>query len=100
MKLEEATPKLRVIYIPGHAHGDRDHPDCERGAVSSCNDKYIFVKFDKQVKQLGWDETTAQSCQPADLQPISHTNFATLEHRAGWYKHPDQRGQQRRMMST
>jgi hypothetical protein len=99
MLLSEATPKRRVIYIPGHAYGDRNHPDCERGAVSSHNDKNIFVKFDKQVQLLGWDQTTSQACTPADLQVIgTKVNGTTFEHRSGWYKHPDTEGQQRRMM--
>ncbi len=24
-----------VTYIPGHAHGDRGHPDCEHGVVTN-----------------------------------------------------------------
>lgn len=28
----------RVVYVPTHAEGDRNHPDCERGKVSSVND--------------------------------------------------------------
>jgi hypothetical protein len=35
----------RVRYIPGHAHGDANHPDCEDGFVSSCSHKYVFVRY-------------------------------------------------------
>lgn len=70
MKLTDAKPLMRVAYIPGHAFGDINHPDVERGAISSANDKYIFVRFDKTVKKLGWDGTTSQSCQPDDLTLI------------------------------
>jgi hypothetical protein len=67
MNIDDATEKKRVIYIPGHAKGDRNHPDCETGAVSSHNSQYIFVKFDDQVKILGWNEAGAQACKPNDL---------------------------------
>lgn len=67
MELSEAEPKMRVAYIPMHAHGDLKHPDVERGAVSSKNDRYIFVRFDAAVARLGWDGATSQSCRPEDL---------------------------------
>jgi hypothetical protein len=35
----------RVLYIPGVAHGDARHPDCERGVVSSTNDTIVFVRY-------------------------------------------------------
>lgn len=59
----------RVIYIPTHANGDRNHPDCERGLVSSISEcgKHVRVKFDKQVGKFGWEGATAQSCDPSDL---------------------------------
>ena len=28
-----------VLYIPNHAKGDRAHPSCEKGTVSSVHDK-------------------------------------------------------------
>lgn len=61
--------KDRVIYIPGHAEGDFRHPDCEHGSVSGVGGPpdTVFVKFDKQVERLGWDQTTSQSCRPEDL---------------------------------
>ena len=63
-------PKTRVIYIPTHAKGDRKHADCEHGAVSSFNGTTVFVKFDKQVANLGWEGTTAQGCNPNDLVKV------------------------------
>ena len=57
----------RVRYVPGVAYGDIQHPGCEDGTVSSNNGKYVFVKFDKQVRKLGWSGTTSQSCNPRDL---------------------------------
>lgn len=69
MKLELIKPGMLVWYVPTHAHGDINHADAEHGRVSSVNSKFAFVKFDKQVAKLGWDGTTSQSCDPADLRP-------------------------------
>ena len=60
-------PNMRVLYVPMHAYGDKGHPDCERGTVSSTNDENVFVKFDRQLNRLGWHGTTSQSCCPEDL---------------------------------
>jgi len=60
----------RVAYVPMHAHGDLEHSDVEHGEVNTSNDLYVFVKFDKNVKDLGWDGATSQSCRPEDLVKI------------------------------
>ena len=44
--------KFEIIYIPNHADGP-NHKDCERGIVSSFNEKFVFVKFYKQLINLG-----------------------------------------------
>lgn len=67
MTTADFKPHQRVRYRPGIAGGDWTHPSCEDGAVSSANDKYVFVKFDKQLQRFGWDGTTSQSCDPEDL---------------------------------
>lgn len=37
----------RVIYIPKHAQGDRNHPDCQHGVVkSSGKGATVFVLYD------------------------------------------------------
>lgn len=64
--LEDFKPGMAVRYVPGHAHGDIGHPDCEDGRVSSVG-AYVFVKFNRQVARIGWDGTTAQSCDPDTL---------------------------------
>lgn len=56
-----------MLYVPGVARGDTGHPACERGTVSSTGEKYVFVKFDKQLEKFGWDGTTSQACDPSDL---------------------------------
>lgn len=62
------NPGDRVIYIPSHAHGDRNHPDCERGTVSSLNHNgEPFVRFDTAVSRLGWDGATSQCCYLTDV---------------------------------
>jgi hypothetical protein len=63
-------PGMRVRYVPGHAHGNSTHPDCEDGRVSSQNGHSVFIKLDKTVKRLGWSGTTSQSCDPSDLVPV------------------------------
>ena len=67
MNLSDIRPGMRVAYVPLHAHGNVKHPDVERGAVSSCNSRYAFVRFDRQVEKFGWEGTTSQSCKPEDL---------------------------------
>lgn len=62
-------PGDRVVYVPTHAHGDRHHPDCERGKVSSlsADGSTVFVRFDGAVGRLGWEGATSQGCYPEDL---------------------------------
>ncbi len=43
--LSDFTVGQHVRYVPYHAHGDLNHPDCENGVVSSISDKYVFVRF-------------------------------------------------------
>lgn len=70
MKLADAQPQMRVRYLPGHANGDRNHPDCEFGTVSSVGQVNVFVRFDKQVAKLGWAGATSQACAPEDLEQV------------------------------
>lgn len=60
-------PGDRVRYVPFHASGDKLHPDCEDGKVSSINSRFVFVRFDKHVGRFGWDGATSQACNPEDL---------------------------------
>jgi len=68
LSLSEIVPQMRVAYVPAHAEWDKD--SIEYGTVSSKNDKYVFVKFDKQLAKFGWDGTTSQSCDPNDLEAV------------------------------
>lgn len=62
---------VRVVYVPTHAFDDIEHKDCERGVVSSVNEKYVFVKFDPKFMRVtyitGDEDVTAQACRPEDL---------------------------------
>ncbi len=35
----------QIIYIPDHAQGDIDHPDCERGFVTSVRGDVAFCRY-------------------------------------------------------
>lgn len=71
MNISEIKPQMRVVYVPMHAHGDLNHPDCEQGIVSSVGEKNVHVKFDKQLEKFGWAGTTSQSCSPEDLRKVA-----------------------------
>ena len=60
----------RVRYVPRHAHGDENHEDCQEGAVSSTNDRWVFVKYDNlDCRMITGDEPyTAQATDPNDLR--------------------------------
>jgi hypothetical protein len=73
-KLEDFSEKQRVAYIPNHADNDINHEDVEYGYVSSVNDHYVFVKFDKQLQKFGWEGTTSQSCRVETLVILSYTD--------------------------
>jgi len=34
-----------VVYIPGHAQGDRTHTDCEHGVLTNFSTTSAFVRF-------------------------------------------------------
>lgn len=67
---DDFEPDDEVIYIPGHAFGDRTHRDCKRGRVSSVNHVVVFVRFDEHVAKFGWNGATSQGCNPNDLEKI------------------------------
>jgi hypothetical protein len=69
MKVEQPSvtdfaPGDRVRYIPNHAFGDAQHPDCENGIVTSKNDTFVFVRY---YAKGGMLKFTAQATDPADL---------------------------------
>ena len=48
-------PGMAVIYVPYHAEGNRSHPDCERGVITSINatTETIFVRFGTSTNSQG-----------------------------------------------
>ena len=62
----------RVIYIPSHASGDKQHPDCEKGVVSSVSQAFVFVKYDNAmcIMVSGDEPYTAQATIHEDLCKI------------------------------
>ncbi len=58
-----------VTYIPHHAGGNKNCPDCENGVVSSITKMFVFVKYDNgDMKMLTGDEPyTAAATRPEDL---------------------------------
>ena len=39
------NPGTQIIYVPTHANGNPDHPDCEQGFVTSVRNNMAFCRF-------------------------------------------------------
>jgi hypothetical protein len=39
------TRGTQVLYVPMHAHGDTNHPDCEAGFVTSVRGDVVFCRY-------------------------------------------------------
>ncbi len=59
----------RVIYIPCHAEGDRNHKDCEHGAVRTPGTFVSFVLYDCAAvpHMTGVEDYTAQATDNRNL---------------------------------
>jgi hypothetical protein len=64
--LADFQPGNRVVYVPTHAEGDLDHPDCEYGVVSSTDNVFVFVRYWPSLEYTGWN-ITSQATSPEDL---------------------------------
>lgn len=72
VEYQAATPDLqraagfsvgqRVKYVPHHAYGDHNHPDCETGEVTNVSDAGVFVRF-TSPRVCHWP----QCCDPETL---------------------------------
>lgn len=69
-----------VAYVPRHANGNLEHPDVERGIISSWNKRTIFVKFEEQISRVGWVDAQAKGCDPDDLQVCAVSPMLLLPH--------------------
>lgn len=64
-------PGNEVTYIPLHAEGDVDHPDCEDGFVSSISPggETVFVRFFRRGDIALRTIANSESCPPERLVP-------------------------------
>ena len=53
----------RVVYVPHHAAGDRNHRDCEHGIVCRINDVFVFVRYSRN----GILQETPEATDPKQL---------------------------------
>lgn len=65
-------PKTQIVYIPTHAKGNPEHPDCEYGFVTSQNDDYVFCRFwmkgqFSHSKMELRTKANSEACRPEDL---------------------------------
>ena len=67
MNIKDIRPQQRVTYVPFSSTRDIQHKDAESGIASSVTHTRVFVKFDKQIEKLGWNDTAAQACDPEDI---------------------------------
>lgn len=58
LQKQELKIGATVKYIPGHAKGDTNHPDCEVGKVTEIRHSGVFVRFRRE---------SAECCTPGDL---------------------------------
>jgi hypothetical protein len=68
MRQSKFKPGDAIIYIPMHANGDRNHPDCEHGYVHKVSERSetVFCKFffrDGTLRTV----SNAEGCNPRDL---------------------------------
>ncbi len=73
MTLDELHEGMRVLYIPPHAQGERTHPDCQRGIVTSTTATHAFVRY-------GTDRQS-HATLPGLLVPDDHTERETARSR-------------------
>jgi len=79
MKLQ---PGNHVLYIPNHANGDRNHPDCEEGFITSI--KKLWGR-----KEFAWcrywsriDPTRLRTTSCSEMTPMQ--NLVKLEDGPAW----------------
>jgi hypothetical protein len=74
MKTSDFKKGMRVRYYPHHvAYGDSDHRDVQWGAVSSTNDRFVFVKYDCAACTMitGDEPYTAAATDPNQLEVVN-----------------------------
>ena len=69
---------MQVKYIPHHANGDENHPDCENGFVTSVNHQFVFVRYlypDGTLRTVANSEAT----DPNDLIEFWHNPKSKID---------------------
>ena len=59
----------QIVYIPNHANGDKGHPDCERGFVTSANEQTVFCRFwHRSDPGILRNRSNSESCRVEDVE--------------------------------
>jgi hypothetical protein len=54
MQLAEIQEGMRVLFIPRHARGNRQHRDCVRGVVTGKTDTLVLVRYETDRHSNQW----------------------------------------------
>ena len=65
-QLKDFKAEDNIIYVPMHAEGNKNHPDCEHGYVTSTNSKFVFCRFYDKHDRLR-TVANSEACRPEDL---------------------------------
>jgi diphthamide synthase subunit DPH2 len=52
----------KVIYLPHHVKGDKDHEDCEYGIVTQTDSRRVYVMFNDDYTR------GSKACNPEQLR--------------------------------
>lgn len=64
---------IQVVYVPSHANGSINHPDSERGFVTSTNGKdIVFCRFFYPNSSSLRTVANSESVQVVDLVIVEH----------------------------
>lgn len=81
MKAEDYIQGDEIIYLPGHADGNIDHPDCERGFVTSIRNGTVFCRFFAKNGHSDFyglrTVANSEGCNPVDLRFIHNATQRT-----------------------
>lgn len=68
MDLENCEKGMIVAYVPPYVDEVMTHKDVEIGVISSRNDRYVFIKFVRQIAEFGWTGAASQACSSKNLK--------------------------------
>jgi hypothetical protein len=67
VRMSSLQPGIQIIYVPLHAQGDTQHPDCEAGFVTSVRETVAFCRY--------WSKHT-----PGELRTKANSEATPLEY--------------------